>query len=104
MSTGMQIRVSLNTMKGLYKRANIVMDVEDSGKVVLTEKVLPRGRRCKKSSRIKLPYKGKDFAIQGLDGRKNPLFHFLDDNGKEWSKRCDFVVFQYFNRRLWFTV
>ena len=24
---------------------------------------------------------------------KPPLFHFLDDNAKPWSKRCDFVVF-----------
>jgi len=26
-------------------------------------------------------------------GAKVPLFHFLDDNAKPWSKRCDFVVF-----------
>ena len=29
---------------------------------------------------------------------KPPLFHFLDDSGKPWSKRCDFVIF-YVNRR-----
>ena len=28
---------------------------------------------------------------------KPPLFHFLDDNAKPWSKRCDFVIF-YVNR------
>lgn len=32
-----------------------------------------------------------------LDAKKNgsslPLFHFLDDTAKPWSKRCDFVVF-----------
>jgi hypothetical protein len=22
-----------------------------------------------------------------------PLFHFLDDQGKPWSKRCDFIIF-----------
>ena len=27
------------------------------------------------------------------DGSTLPLFHFLDDNAKPWSKRCDFVVF-----------
>ena len=30
--------------------------------------------------------------------RKPPLFHFLDDTAKPWSKRCDFVVF-YVNGR-----
>lgn len=29
---------------------------------------------------------------------KPALFHFLDDNAKPWSKRCDFVIF-YVNRR-----
>ncbi|WP_331842972.1 hypothetical protein [Pantoea agglomerans] len=27
------------------------------------------------------------------NGSSLPLFHFLDDTAKPWSKRCDFVVF-----------
>ncbi|MEP3667438.1 MAG: hypothetical protein ABJN42_12005, partial [Roseibium sp.] len=57
------------------------------------------GETKKTTREVRLPYKGKAFAIK-LDGRNNPLFHFLDDNGKEWSKRCDFIVFQCFNRKV----
>jgi hypothetical protein len=38
-----------------------------------------------------------EILVFKLDAKKNgsspPLFHFLDDNAKPWSKRCDFVVF-----------
>lgn len=38
-----------------------------------------------------------DVLVIKLDAKKKgnslPLFHFLDDNAKPWSKRCDFVVF-----------
>ena len=71
----------------------------EDGKIVLKEKYFREGETKRTTRTVKLPYKGKAFAIK-LDGRKNPLFHFLDDNGKEWSKRCDFVVFQCFNRRV----
>lgn len=27
-----------------------------------------------------------------------PLFHFLDDQGKPWSKRCDFIIFHRYRR------
>jgi hypothetical protein len=37
------------------------------------------------------------FAIKldKINGKGNhePLFHFLDDNAKPWSRRCDFIVF-----------
>ena len=32
---------------------------------------------------------------------KPPLFHFLDDTAKPWSKRCDFVIF-YVNGRAFY--
>jgi hypothetical protein len=37
-------------------------------------------------------------AQLGQNKHKPPLFHFLDDNAKPWSKRCDFVIF-YVNGR-----
>ena len=82
-----------------YINDEYIVSRGDSGEIVLQEKYYREGETKKSTRIVKLPYKGKAFAIK-LDGRKNPLFHFLDDNGKEWSKRCDFVVFQYFNRRL----
>jgi hypothetical protein len=66
---------------------------------VLREKYYREGETKRTTRIVRLPYKGKAFAIK-LDGRNDPLFHFLDDSGKEWSKRCDFVVFQCFNRRV----
>lgn len=71
----------------------------DGGEIVLREKYFREGETRKATREVRLPYKGKAFAIK-LDGRNNPLFHFLDDNGKEWSKRCDFVVFQCFNQKM----
>jgi hypothetical protein len=71
----------------------------EGGEIVLREKYFREGETKKTTREVRLPYKGKAFAIK-LDGRNNPLFHFLDDNGKEWSKRCDFVVFQCFDRKL----
>ncbi|WP_433968290.1 hypothetical protein [Tunturiibacter gelidiferens] len=46
--------------------------------------------------KVRLQTAGEVLVIR-LDSKKNgsspPLFHFLDDNAKPWSKRCDFVVF-----------
>lgn len=61
--------------------------------------------------KIKLKYSGKVFAIK-LDAdirvnmskdKKNillPLFSFLDNRDRKWSKRCDFVVFNYDNKKI----
>lgn len=65
----------------------------EGGEIVLKEKYFHEGETKKTVRTVTLPYKGKAFAIK-LDARQDPLFHFLDDNGKEWSKRCDFVIFQ----------
>ncbi|MEM6960169.1 MAG: hypothetical protein AAF550_00325 [Myxococcota bacterium] len=82
-----------------YLSDSYIVHRGDGGEVVLTEKYYREGETRKKTRKVTLTYKGRAFAIK-LDGRKDPLFHFLDDNGKEWSKRCDFVVFQCFNRRV----
>jgi len=29
-----------------------------------------------------------------------PLFHFLDDQGKPWSKRCDFIIFHLYKKKV----
>ena len=72
----------------------------EGGEIVLRESYF-RESETKKSTRVvRLPYKGKAFAIK-LDGRNNPLFDFLDNNGKEWCKRCDFVVFLCVDRKIY---
>lgn len=71
----------------------------EGGEIELRERYFREGETRKTTRIVRLPFKGKAFAVK-LDGRTNPLFDFLDDNGKEWSKRCDFVVFQCYNRRV----
>ena len=72
--------------------------------MVLKEKIYLPGSTQKAEIKVSLPFKGEGFAIK-LDkknkkGNSDPLFHFLNDNGKPWSKRCDFVVFQHYNRQI----
>ena len=69
-----------------------VVDNGATGYITLTEGYFREGETKRSTRKVTLPFKGKAFAIK-LDGRKEPLFHFLDNNGKQWSKRCDFVVF-----------
>jgi hypothetical protein len=76
-----------------YIAQTYIVDDGSSGAVALKEKYFPDGSSKKTTRTVILPFKGKAFAIK-LDGRKEALFHFLDDNGKQWSKRCDFIVFQ----------
>lgn len=71
------------------------------GEVVLREKYFPAtGTRAKtRRIRLLLPGRGLVFKLdhdQVESQRKKskpPLFHFLDDTAKPWSKRCDFVIF-----------
>jgi len=56
----------------------------EGGEIVLTEKYFREGETKKSTRIVRLPYKGKAFAIK-LDGHEEPLFHFLDNNGKEVS-------------------
>lgn len=89
-----------------YVNNEYVMHDGTGGKVVLTEKyfrpedVKPQVRKVE----LLLPGPGMAFKLDHDDfeisNRKSKpaLFHFLDDNAKPWSKRCDFVIF-YVNRR-----
>jgi hypothetical protein len=72
--------------------------------IVLKEKVF--GQRGSKPIEYKvgLQTTGEVLVIK-LDTKKNgsalPLFHFLNDNAKPWSKRCDFVVFNLRKNKLY---
>lgn len=89
-----------------YVNSEYVMHDGAGGSIVLTEKyfrpedVKPKSRRVE----LLLPGAGMAFKLDHDDfdtakrKSKPPLFHFLDDTAKPWSKRCDFVVF-YVNGR-----
>ena len=89
-----------------YVNDDYVVHDGSGGTVILTEKyfhqedVRPKERRVE----LILPGAGMAFKLDHDDletSRRNskpPLFHFLDDTAKPWSKRCDFVIF-YVNGR-----
>lgn len=89
-----------------YVNSEYVIHDGAGGSVVLTEKyfrpedVKPQTRRIE----LLLPGAGMAFKLDHDDfdtqkrKSKPPLFHFLDDTSKPWSRRCDFVIF-YVNGR-----
>lgn len=92
-----------------YLNSDYIVHNGSGGKVVLIEKYFrPTDSKARKRE-IELSLPGAGFAFK-LDHdefelrskRSKPaLFHFLDDNGKPWSKRCDFVVFYVSRKSLW---
>lgn len=89
-----------------YLKNDYVMHDGTGGKVILTElyfqpdDIKPRERKVE----LILPGTGLAFKLDydefDLKKKKSKpaLFHFLDDNAKPWSKRCDFVIF-YVNKK-----
>ena len=89
-----------------YVNDSYVMHDGTGGEVVLQEKYFPPPPATHAKTRklhLLLPGSGLAFKLDhdqsqlSKKKRKSPLFHFLDDNAKPWSKRCDFVIF-YVNR------
>ncbi len=75
----------------------------DKGRIVLEEKIFLPNREQHKQI-VRLGFTGEVIAIQ-LDkknqrGNNDPLFHFLEDDAKPWSKRCDFVIFQLLKKQI----
>jgi hypothetical protein len=85
-----------------YVNTRYVVHDGSGGAVVLTEKYFPEGAVRARTRKITLGLTGMGLAFKldhdqvELQRKKSkpPLFHFLDDNAKPWSKRCDFVVFR----------
>ena len=91
-----------------YVNTEYVMHDGSGGMVILKEKyfrpedIKPKERRIE----LLLPGAGMAFKLDHDDfelarGKsKPPLFHFLNDTAKPWSKRCDFVIFYVNGRNL----
>lgn len=75
-----------------------------SGEVVLKEKVFGQSGSKPIEYKVSLQSAGEILVIK-LDTKKGgsslPLFHFLDDTAKPWSRRCDFVVFNLRKNKLY---
>lgn len=84
-----------------YVNSEYVMHNGFDGKVILVEKYFRTNETKARKREIELLIPGPgmafkldhdEFEVRGKKA-KPALFHFLDDNGKPWSKRCDFIVF-----------
>lgn len=89
-----------------YFADDYVVDWGDADALSITDKYYPDGDSKQSVRKIVFPFIGEAFAVN-LDmtvntkenGKKSksefspPLYRFLDDNGKPWSKRCDYVIF-----------
>ena len=84
-----------------YVNDHYVIHDGTGGEVILKEKYFPTTSSRAETRKIKLLLPGPGLAFKldhdqlELQHKKSkpPLFHFLDDNAKPWSKRCDFVIF-----------
>ena len=86
---------------------------QEANRIVLQERNFTEAGKT--TLKVPLEFNGDAFAIKldkasdtknhgakkkkGDKGEHQPLFHFLDNNGKPWSKRCDFVIF-HLNRKI----
>lgn len=70
----------------------------------MKEKVLVGGSPKSAEYRVRLAVTGEALVInldkKNRNGNSDPLFHFLNDNAKPWSKRCDFLVFHRVRERI----
>lgn len=92
-----------NCLKSYLNTNHYGVHQPTSGEVVLEEKIF--SEKTEKKQTIKLRASGELLVIK-LDAKNNkgsslPLFHFLDDNAKPWSKRCDFVIFNLRKNKLY---
>ena len=93
-----------NALRSYLNTGHYEVTETDGGRIVLKEKVYPPDSLSPVTQKVRLIVPGEAIVIK-LDkknsrGSSDPLFHFLDDNAKPWSKRCDFIVFHLHNRRI----
>ena len=80
-----------NCLKSYLHHDDYGVQQSITGAVVLKEKIHKAQGERPKEFKVTLATEG-DLIVIKLDGRKDRLFHFLDDTAKPWSKRCDFVI------------
>lgn len=86
-----------NALRSYLNTAHYEVTETEAGKIVLKEKVFWPNAPNPVQQKVRLDVTGEALVIN-LDkknrrGNSDPLFHFLNDNAKPWSKRCDYVVF-----------
>lgn len=93
-----------HALRSYLNTAHYEVTETDGGRIVLKEKVYYPGALTPVEQKVRLVVSGEAIVIN-LDkknsrGNSDPLFHFLNDNAKPWSKRCDYVIFHLHQRQL----
>jgi hypothetical protein len=93
-----------NALRSYLNTGHYSVTETEVGRIVLKEKVYPPGATNPVDQKVRLSVADEALVIN-LDkknrrGNPDPLYHFLDDNGKPWSKRCDYVIFHRSGERL----
>lgn len=93
-----------NALRSYLNTSDYEVAETDGGRIVMKEKVFVGGSPKPIEYRVRLAVTGETLVIN-LDrkkpnGKSDPLFHFLNDNAKPWSKRCDFIVFHRMKQRI----
>lgn len=93
-----------NALRSYLNTKDYAVTEVDAGRIVLKEKVYPPGSKTPVDQRVRLVVSGEALVInldkKNRNGTSDPLFHFLDDTAKPWSRRCDFVIFHLHRQRL----
>ena len=94
-----------NALRSYLNTAHYEVRESDAGRILLKERIFLPGNKAHEI-KVRLNAPGESLVIN-LDKKKSrnsndsePLFHFLDDTAKPWSKRCDFVIFHLLGSRI----
>jgi len=94
-----------NALRSYLNTAHYEVAQQEGGKIVLKEKLFLAGGK-EREFQVRLLVSGEalvinlDKKISHRNNQSHPLFHFLNDNAKPWSKRCDFVIFYRVRERI----
>lgn len=95
-----------NALRSYLNTAHYEVTEKDGDRVVLKEKIYPTGSIRQVEQKVRLEVPGEALVINldkktsSKSNQRYPLFHFLNDNARPWSKRCDYVVFHRVGQRL----
>lgn len=93
-----------NALRSYLNTSHYEATETDGGRIVMKEKVFIGGSPKPMEYRVRLGVTGEALVInldkKNRNGNSDPLFHFLNDNAKLWSKRCDFIVFHCVQQRI----
>lgn len=93
-----------NALRNFLNTAHYEVTETEAGRIVLREKVFVAASPKPVEYKVRLGVTGEALVInldrKNTRGNSDPLFHFLNDNAKPWSKRCDFVVFHRVRERI----